>query len=137
MFGPLGIWEILFILALALLIFGPRKLPEIGRTLGRSLGEFRKATTDLKRQLNTEMIDEELRQSDPRHLLRDDANGQVAEKPASGDGPGSAAASRDDTAAAEGETAAAGAASAAGTVSAVAAEASAPIPETVPRSSVR
>ncbi len=130
MFGSLGIWEILFILALALLIFGPRKLPEIGRTLGRSLGEFRKATTDLKRQLNTEMIDEELRQSDPRHLLRDDANGQVAEKPASGDGPGSAAASP-DAAVADDETSESAASSA------VVGEAPVPIPETVPRSPVR
>ena len=73
MFGPLGIPEILFILVLALLIFGPRKLPEIGRTIGRGLAEFRKASTDLKRSLNAEMIEEEMRQSDPRKILEDDA----------------------------------------------------------------
>ena len=53
--GPLGIPELLFILVLALLIFGPRKLPEIGRTLGKAMGEFRRATTDLKRTFNTEL----------------------------------------------------------------------------------
>lgn len=55
MLGSLGMQEILVILALALLIFGPRKLPEIGKTLGRSLGEFRKATSDLKRSLEQEV----------------------------------------------------------------------------------
>ena len=55
MFGPLGVPEILFILVLALLIFGPRKLPEVGRTLGKAMGEFRRATTELKRSVNTEI----------------------------------------------------------------------------------
>ncbi|MEM7355036.1 MAG: twin-arginine translocase TatA/TatE family subunit [Acidobacteriota bacterium] len=73
MFGPLGLPELIFIFALALLIFGPRKLPEIGRTIGRGLAEFRKASTDLKRSLNAEMIEEEMRQADPRRLLDDDA----------------------------------------------------------------
>ena len=47
--------EILFILVLALLIFGPKKLPEIGRTLGRGLGEFRRATNDLKRTFDADI----------------------------------------------------------------------------------
>lgn len=55
MIGSLGIPELLFILVLALLVFGPRKLPEIGRTLGKALGEFRRATSDLKRTLDVEM----------------------------------------------------------------------------------
>ena len=59
MFGSLGIPEILFILVVALLIFGPRRLPEIGRTIGRALGEFRRATTDLKRSIDTELTLEE------------------------------------------------------------------------------
>ena len=72
MLGSLGFPELLFIFFLALLIFGPRKLPEIGRTIGRGLAEFRKASTDLKRSLNAEMIEEEIRQSDPRKLLRNE-----------------------------------------------------------------
>jgi TatA/E family protein of Tat protein translocase len=59
MIGSLGVPELLFILVLALLVFGPRKLPEIGRTLGRALGEFRRATTDLKRTLDVELSTEE------------------------------------------------------------------------------
>lgn len=71
--GSLGFPELLFIFVLALLIFGPRKLPEIGRMVGKGLAEFRKASNDLKRTINAEMIEEELRQSDPRKLLRDTA----------------------------------------------------------------
>jgi len=59
MFGSLGLPEILFILVVALLIFGPRRLPEIGRTVGKALGEFRRATTDLKRSIDTELTLEE------------------------------------------------------------------------------
>ncbi len=65
MIGSLGIPELLFILVLALLVFGPRKLPEIGRTMGKALGEFRRATTDLKRTLDTELSAEELNKSEP------------------------------------------------------------------------
>ena len=61
MIGSLGLPEIIFILVLALLIFGPRKLPEIGKTLGRALGEFRRATTDLKRTFDDELSSEEFR----------------------------------------------------------------------------
>lgn len=64
MIGSLGIPELLFILVLALLIFGPKRLPEVGRTLGRALGEFRRATSDLKRSVEVEMsLDDEERPS--------------------------------------------------------------------------
>jgi TatA/E family protein of Tat protein translocase len=46
---------VLFILVLALLVFGPRRLPELGRTIGRAMGEFRRASTDLRRTLNNEL----------------------------------------------------------------------------------
>lgn len=58
--GPLGVPELIFIFILALLIFGPKKLPEIGRTVGKGLAEFRKASNDLKRSINTELaLDEQ------------------------------------------------------------------------------
>ena len=60
MFGPLGFPEVIFILVLALLIFGPKRLPELGRTIGRGMAEFRKASTELKRTINTELALEEL-----------------------------------------------------------------------------
>ncbi|MEM8959979.1 MAG: twin-arginine translocase TatA/TatE family subunit [Acidobacteriota bacterium] len=68
MVGPLGFPELLFIMLLALLLFGPRELPKIGRTLGKGMAELRKATTELKRTIDAEMIEEEVRQS--RELLR-------------------------------------------------------------------
>jgi TatA/E family protein of Tat protein translocase len=57
--GSLGLPELAFIFILALLIFGPKKLPEIGRTIGKGMAEFRKATSDLKRSINTELTLEE------------------------------------------------------------------------------
>jgi TatA/E family protein of Tat protein translocase len=57
--GPLGVPELIFILVLALLIFGPKRLPEIGRTIGKGMAEFRKASTELKRTINTELALEE------------------------------------------------------------------------------
>jgi TatA/E family protein of Tat protein translocase len=58
-FGSLGITEIAVIMVLALLLFGPKRLPEIGRTIGKGMAEFRRATNDLKRTFESEMaIDE-------------------------------------------------------------------------------
>ncbi len=51
MFG-IGTPEILIIVVVALLIFGPSKLPELGKTLGKGIREFKKASTDLKDQIN-------------------------------------------------------------------------------------
>jgi TatA/E family protein of Tat protein translocase len=56
MFG-LGATELIFIFILALLIFGPKKLPQIGRTIGKGMAEFRRASTELQRAVNTEIED--------------------------------------------------------------------------------
>jgi sec-independent protein translocase protein TatA len=62
MFGPLGVPEMLMIFFVALIVFGPRKLPELGRTLGKALGEFKKATDELKTTIEREVqIDEQKR----------------------------------------------------------------------------
>jgi TatA/E family protein of Tat protein translocase len=53
MFG-IGIPELILILAIALIVIGPKKLPDLAKSLGRALGEFKKATTDLKDTLNRE-----------------------------------------------------------------------------------
>ena len=52
--------EMIFIFLLALVIFGPKKLPELGRQLGKALGEFKKASNEFKNQLETEMLNIEL-----------------------------------------------------------------------------
>lgn len=53
--GPLGLTELVFILLLALLLFGPRRLPELGRSLARGLAEFRRASTDLRATIEDEI----------------------------------------------------------------------------------
>lgn len=53
--GNLGMPELILILVLALLLFGPKKLPEIGRQLGKGLGEFKRASNDLKRSIEDEI----------------------------------------------------------------------------------
>lgn len=55
MFGSLGFTELFFIFVLALIIFGPRKLPELGKTLGNALGQFKKASEDFKRSWEDEV----------------------------------------------------------------------------------
>jgi sec-independent protein translocase protein TatA len=51
----IGLGEILIILALALIIFGPRRLPELGRTIGRSLREFRRATSEIRSEIEADL----------------------------------------------------------------------------------
>lgn len=64
--GPLGVPEMLFILVLILLIFGPKRLPEVGRMVGKGLGEFRRASNELKRSIQTELSLEELEEGPAR-----------------------------------------------------------------------
>lgn len=65
MFGSLGVPELLLIFVVILIVFGPRRIPEIGRTLGKALGEFRKATDDLKSTIEREVRLEELKKIAP------------------------------------------------------------------------
>jgi sec-independent protein translocase protein TatA len=64
MFGPIGMPELIVIMVIALIIFGPRKLPELGRSLGRSLNEFKRASNELKHTLDEEIRVEEQRSTD-------------------------------------------------------------------------
>ncbi len=54
----LGFGEIIIILLFALIIFGPKRLPEMGRTIGRSLKEFRSAAADLRQELDVDLEEE-------------------------------------------------------------------------------
>jgi sec-independent protein translocase protein TatA len=55
MFGSIGMPELILIFVVALLVFGPKKLPELGRSLGKGLAEFKKASDDLKRTIEDEI----------------------------------------------------------------------------------
>ncbi len=64
MFGSIGMPELVIILVIALIIFGPRKLPELGKSLGKSINEFKKASTELQNTLEKEIQLEEQKEKD-------------------------------------------------------------------------
>ena len=61
MFGSIGGPEVILLFIAALLLFGPRRLPEIGRTLGKTIADFRRATTDFRLNLEREVRMEEIK----------------------------------------------------------------------------
>jgi TatA/E family protein of Tat protein translocase len=62
MFGSIGMPELIVIFVIALILFGPRKLPELGRSLGKSLSEFKRASNELRNSLEEEVrLDEQSR----------------------------------------------------------------------------
>jgi sec-independent protein translocase protein TatA len=62
MFGSIGMPELIIIFVIALIIFGPRKLPELGRSLGKSIAEFKRTSNDLRNTLEEEIRLEEQQQ---------------------------------------------------------------------------
>ena len=76
MFGSIGMPELVIIFVIALIIFGPRKLPELGRSLGKSIGEFKKASTELRSTLEEEIRIED--QSEQREKIRAEQDTAIA-----------------------------------------------------------
>lgn len=73
MFGNIGFPELLIILVIALLVFGPKKLPEVGRSIGKALREFRKTSDEIKEKIEEEIHAEEFKD------IKDEINKQVGE----------------------------------------------------------
>ena len=63
MFGTLGGPELFLIFVVALIVFGPRKLPEIGKSLGKMMGEFRRASNEFRSTIENEVEAEKIRES--------------------------------------------------------------------------
>jgi sec-independent protein translocase protein TatA len=63
MFGSIGMQELIIIFVIALIIFGPRRLPELGKSLGKSIAEFKRASNDLRNTLEEEIRVDEQRQA--------------------------------------------------------------------------
>lgn len=82
MFGPIGMPELIVIMVIALVIFGPRKLPELGRSLGRSLNEFKRASNELKHTLDEEIRTEDLKAADEKAVQERETAQRAAEQQA-------------------------------------------------------
>jgi sec-independent protein translocase protein TatA len=75
MFGSIGPAELILVFVIALLVFGPKKLPEIGRSVGKALREFKKTSEEIKGR-----IEEEIEASEIKDLRKDIQSGAEAFK---------------------------------------------------------
>jgi len=67
--GNLGFQEMIIILVVALLVFGPKKLPEIGKSLGKGIAEFKKASSDLAKSWQEEVESEKTQSAAPEEKV--------------------------------------------------------------------
>jgi sec-independent protein translocase protein TatA len=72
--GPVGVQEMVVIFLVALVLFGPRKLPELGKTLGKAITEFRRAQSELKSTFDTHMRDLERESESVKEITRSFTN---------------------------------------------------------------
>jgi sec-independent protein translocase protein TatA len=78
MFGNIGLPEMVVIMAIALLVFGPKKLPEIGRSIGKAMREFKKSTEEIKDKFEEQIKADELKDlhNDIKKGLSEDEEGK-------------------------------------------------------------
>ncbi|MCJ7612374.1 MAG: Sec-independent protein translocase protein TatB [Candidatus Aminicenantes bacterium] len=73
MFGSIGLPELIIIFIVALLVFGPKKLPEVSKSVGKAIRDFKKSTEDIKGKIEVEIKAEEFRS------LKDELNKDIKE----------------------------------------------------------
>jgi TatA/E family protein of Tat protein translocase len=81
MFGSIGMPELVIIFVVALIVFGPRKLPELGRSLGKSLSEFKRASNELRSTLEDEIRMDEQREAQAARAKEQAARAAAAAGP--------------------------------------------------------
>jgi len=69
--GPLGFPELIVIFVIALLVFGPKRLPELGRTFGKAMNEFRRASNELRSVVEEEVREFERQTADVKHKVEE------------------------------------------------------------------
>ena len=69
--GPLGVPELILLFIIALLVFGPKRLPELGRTVGKAMNEFRRASNELKSVVEDEVREMERQTADVKRQAED------------------------------------------------------------------
>ena len=84
MFG-IGMPELLLILAIALIVLGPKKLPDLARALGKGLAEFRRATDELKDEFR--QMEHQVEDSSPTATAKDEPVAETSSAPASESNP--------------------------------------------------
>ncbi len=90
MFGSIGGFELIVIAVIGLLVFGPRKLPEIARTLGRTMAELRRAAMEMRTSIERELDVEEVRKAtrSAADTIRSEILTGPPPEPGGGDGDG-------------------------------------------------
>ena len=91
MFGTLGGPELVLILVVALIVFGPRKLPEIGKSMGKMMVEFRRASTEFKRTLEVEVETEKISSPKPPKAVEPSPEAEPAPRSSAVPGVGATA----------------------------------------------
>ena len=78
MLGSVGMPELIIILVIALMVFGPRKLPELGRAVGQTMNEFKKGLNNIRETVEEETRKEEQQKAAAQNTTETDANRHVS-----------------------------------------------------------
>ncbi len=92
MFGSIGMTELIVIMVVALVVIGPKRLPDLARTLGKALGDFKRATSDFQNSFSMEddydldVLDEETKEKDKKADGEDSSEEDADDEDHAGEG---------------------------------------------------